>query len=163
MALLALGCSSDEETNLGQIGLIEGFLGGVAADEPRAALIGRDVLSAGGSAADAATAVYFALAVTLPSSASLGGGGVCLVHDTPSARTEAIRFLARRPADVPPGTARPSAVPGNPRGFFALHSKYGVLRWEQVVAPAEGLARFGTPVSRALARDLKQVGTALLA
>ena len=163
MALLALGCSSDEETNLGQIGIVEGFLGGVAADEPRAALIGRDVLSAGGTAADAATAVYFALAVTLPSSASLGGGGVCLVHDAKSARTEALQFLARRPAVVPPGTLRPNAVPGNPRGLFALHSKYGGLRWEQVVAPAESLARFGTPVSRALARDLDQVGDALLA
>ena len=163
LALLALGCSSDEERNLGQIGIVEGFLGGVAADEPRAALIGRDVLSAGGTAADAATAVYFALAVTLPSSASLGGGGVCLVHDTKSARTETLTFLARRPAVVAPGTPRPNAVPGNPRGFFALHSKYGVLRWAQLVAPAENLARFGTPVSRALARELDQVGTALLA
>ena len=163
LALLALGCSSDEEKNLGQIGVIEGFLGGVAADEPRAALIGRDVLSAGGTAADAATAVYFALAVTLPSSASLGGGGVCLVHDNESARTEALQFLARRPAVVAPGSRRPNAIPGNPRGFFALHSKYGVLRWAQVVAPAESLARFGTPVSRALARDLDQVGGALLA
>ena len=163
MALLALGCSSAEEKNLGQIGLVEGFLGGVAADEPRAALIGRDVLSAGGTAADAATAVYFALSVTLPSSASLGGGGVCVVHDATSARTEALLFPVRRPAVVPPGTVRPNAVPGNPRGFFALHSKYGVLRWAQLVAPAEGLARFGTPVSRALAHDLNQVGDALLA
>ena len=163
LALLALGCSSDEETKLGQIGIVEGFLGGVAADEPRAALIGRDVLSAGGTAADAATAVYFALAVTLPSSASLGGGGVCLVHDAKSARTEALQFLARRPAVVPPGTVRQNAIPGNPRGFFALHSKYGALRWEQVVAPAERLARFGTLVSRALAHDLDQVGDALLA
>ncbi len=163
MALLAWGCASDDEKNLGEIGIVEGFLGGVAADEPRAALIGRDVLSAGGTAADAATAVYFALSVTLPSSASLGGGGVCLVHDATSARTEALRFLVRRPAAVPPGTARPTAVPGNPRGFFALHSKYGVLRWAQLVAPAESLARFGTPVSRALAHDLGQVGDALLA
>ncbi|MDP6787597.1 MAG: gamma-glutamyltransferase [Rhodospirillales bacterium] len=162
-ALLAWGCASDEDANLGQIGIVEGFLGGVAADEPRAALIGRDILSAGGTAADAATAVYFALSVTLPSSASLGGGGVCLVHDAASGRTESLRFLARRPAAVPRATARPNAVPGNPRGFFALHSKYGFLRWAQLVAPAENLARFGTPVSRALARDLDQVGDALLA
>ena len=157
------GCSSDDDANLGRIGFVEGFLGGVAADEPRAALVGRDILSAGGTAADAATAVYFTLAVTLPSSASLGGGGVCLVHDHGTNTTEALDFLARRPESVPPTASRPSAVPGNARGFFALHSKYGRLRWAQLVAPAENLARFGTQVTRAFARDLLKVDQALMA
>ena len=142
--------------------IVEGFFGGVAVDEPRAALIGRDVLAAGGSAADAAVAVYFALSVTMPSSASLGGGGVCLVHDAASATTKALEFLARRPGSIPPTANRPSAVPGNPRGFFALHSKYGRLRWEQLVAPAENLARFGDRVSRAFAHDLGAVEAALM-
>ena len=57
---------------------------------------------------------------------------------------------------------RPSAVPGNVRGFSALHSKYGRLRWAQVVAPAANMARFGVPVSRAFARDLAKVEKALL-
>src|ERR1700752_3506691 len=48
----------------GQPGHVQGFLGGVVADEPRAALVGRDVLSLGGNAADAAVAVGLALAVT---------------------------------------------------------------------------------------------------
>src|SRR3546814_5500266 len=35
----------------------------------------------------------------------------------------------------------------------ALHARYGALRWEQLLTAAEALARFGTPMSRALARE----------
>ncbi len=166
-ACLALvACSDDislfeKKTAKGTIGHVAGFLGGVAADEPRAALVGRDVLSAGGSAADAATAIYFALAVTLPSSASLAGGGSCVVYDNQTKTAEALEFLPRPPARVPSGASRPSAVPGNVRGFFILHSKYGILKWSEIVAPAENLARFGHPVSRAFAARIKGVGDAL--
>ncbi len=141
---------------------VEFFPGGVAADEPLAAKVGRDLIMAGGTAADAAAGVYFALSVTLPSSASLGGGGSCVVWDYWSGKVEAIDFLSRPPAAPSATATRPSAVPGNVRGFASIHSKYGRLRWGQVVAPAEAMARFGIRVSRAFSVDLKSVEAALL-
>ncbi len=161
VSLAACG-TAEKEDDKGKIGFVKGFLGGVVADEPRAALIGRDVLSAGGTAADAVTAMYFAASVTMPSSASLGGGGVCIIHDNKDEKTETLDFLSKAPKSIPSGVERPTGVPMNARGFFILQSRYGDLRWGQLVAPAENLARFGTPVSRALAAELKPVGNALI-
>lgn len=141
---MAAACSSDEA---GKGGPPAVFVGGAAVDEPRAALAARDVLAARGTAVDAATAAYFTLAVTLPSAASLGGGGACLVFDARLGRIEAVDFTPRSAA---------SPAPMNARGFFVMQGRYGRARWEQLVGPAEGLARFGHPVSRALARDIAE-------
>ena len=161
LSVTACGLVPEDDGVRGTVGFIEGFIGGVAADEPRAALVGRDVLSAGGTASDAAVAMYFTLAVTMPSAASLGGGGVCMVHDAESQETQVLDFLAMAPRDIPGSASRPSAIPGNPRGFYALHAKYGELRWESLISPAGNLARFGAPISRALAHDINAVGSAL--
>ncbi len=175
LALALAACSSnpfatinpfqtkEDESKRGTIGFVQGFLGGVVTDEPRAALIGRDVLSAGVTAADAAVAAAFALSVTLPSSASLGGGGVCVVHDVKSKRTETLDFQAAIPGRMSPTVAHPVAVPGFVRGVAALHAKYGRLQWSQLVTPAEQLARFGNQVSRAFAGDLRKAAPATLA
>ncbi len=149
----------------GTPGYVRGFLGGVAADEPSAALVGREVLSAGGTAADAAVAVGFALAVTLPSRAGLGGGGACLAYD-PARKgpnkgvPEAVLFVP--PAPAHPGAAdRPAAVPMLARGLYLLHSHYGTRRFDSLIAPAEAMARDGVTVSRSLAHDLSIVAAPL--
>ena len=146
---------------------ISGFVGGVVADEPTAALAGREVLVLGGTAADAAVAIGFTLAVTYPSRASLGAGGACIAYSP--ARTgagegvpEAIVFVPVPPARAAAQADRPAAVPMLARGLFALHARYGRRPFETLVAPAEQLARFGTPASRAFVRDLQVVAGPLL-
>jgi gamma-glutamyltranspeptidase/glutathione hydrolase len=164
VALTALaGCSSGTAPAPGAYGVEPGFVGAVVADEPQAALIGRDVLRQGGTAADAAIAMYFAMAVTLPSQAALGGGGVCISFNPATNEAQSLEFLARPPAVTEASGDRPTAVPGNVRGMFALHGIYGRLRWAQLLAPAENLARFGFPVSRTLAADMAEVEGALAA
>lgn len=127
----------------------------IAADEPEAVFAARDILLAGGSAADAAAALGLVLAVTLPSRVGLGGGGTCVHFDARAADAQALDFMTRAAADDSGARFR-AGVPATPRGLFVLHAKYGVLPWAQVVAPAENLARFGYRVSRALARDLQE-------
>ncbi|HKM63923.1 MAG TPA: gamma-glutamyltransferase [Acidisphaera sp.] len=151
---------------VGQVGHVTGFLGGVVADEPRAALVGRTVLSEGANAADAATAVGFALAVTLPSRAGLGGGGACLAYSPGKDSInggvpEAIVFVP--PASEAAGGDRPAALPTLARGLFALQARYGRRPFDAMVTPAEQLARFGVQASRALVRDLDVVARPLMA
>jgi gamma-glutamyltranspeptidase/glutathione hydrolase len=72
----------------------------------------------------------------------LGGSGVCLVYDHAKQSVETLDFLAPQ---------RGAPVPATARGLYALYAKYGGgMRWEQLVIPAERMARLGQPVSRAL-------------
>lgn len=139
---------------------LKGFVGGVVADEPLAALAAREVLATGGSAADAAVTLAFMLSVTLPSRASLGAGGGCIAyqpgagsagHGTP----DAILFTPRAPA-VNAGD-RPAAVPMLARGMYLLSTLYGTRPFADLLAPAQQAAAAGFSVSRALGRDLVQV------
>src|SRR6185437_14678740 len=115
----------------------------VVGDEAEAVKVGAAVLAEGGSAADAATAVYFALSVTYPVAAGLGGGGLCVVHNAKGAN-EVFSFLTR---DSKGGG--PYALPGNVKGFWSLQHAYGKLSWDRLVAPAQTLAN-GFPISDAL-------------
>lgn len=121
----------------------------VVGDEPYAVKAGAQVLAQGGNAADAATAMYFALSVTYPVAAGLGGGGICLVHDPASGRNDEFDFLARNSAG---GGA--FAVPGNVRGFALLQTSFGALPWQRTIAAAEGYASTGFAISQALAKRL---------
>ena len=149
---LLLGACETGPPPVGELGPIEGFVGGVVADEPVAALVARNTLRNGGSAADAAVVLAFALAVTYPVGASLGGGGVCIVYDSLTGAVDTLEFLPRRAA-----AGGPVAVPGSVRGMAALHARYARLPWELLLDPARRLARDGFPVSRALARALAAV------
>ena len=158
------GCGAVKRTVLGAPKdgpeVVSGFIGGVVADEPRAALAAKEVLALGGNAADAATTLGLMLSVTLPSRASLASGGACIAYqpgeDSPNHGVpEAVMFLPAAPAVV--AGDRPAAVPMLARGLYLLSARYGTRNFAQAVAPAEAAARFGFQISRALANDLTQV------
>jgi gamma-glutamyltranspeptidase / glutathione hydrolase len=160
-AFVAVGlaaCSSEPEVVKLQLGeVIEGFVGGVSGDEPRASLVAQDVLASGGTAADAATAMALVMGVTYPAAASLGGGGSCLISDSATQTVETLNFLP-----VPAVGGGLIAVPGMVRGIAALHSRYGRMSWEVLISKAEELARKGHNVSRALADPMKAARPVIL-
>ncbi|MEM7121834.1 MAG: gamma-glutamyltransferase [Pseudomonadota bacterium] len=160
-----IGCDSldgfDDDVTEG-VPIVEGFFGGVAGDEPRAVLVARSTLAAGGSAADAVVAYFFASAVTYPAASSLAAGGACIAYTQGENQARLIDFRDAMPAASPEGELRPTMIPGAVRGMAVLHAEMGVLAWTDLITPAERMARFGHPVSRALARDLSLVGDALI-
>jgi gamma-glutamyltranspeptidase/glutathione hydrolase len=149
--LAIAACAKGGAQYAGELYTVDNFYGGIVADEPRAALVGREILNAGGNAADAVAAAYFVMSATMPSTAGLGGGGVCIIHraEEDKIASEVLDFLPRSAAG---GLV---AIPGSARGMAALSARYGSLPWAQLVAPAETIAQTGEAASRALANDVK--------
>lgn len=137
----------------GVIAPVEGFAGLVAGDEPRAVTIGRDVIGNGGSAADAAVAMYFTMMVTLPSRVGVAGGGACVVHNSGLGGQEGAPFAEAFEFLADPAAPDRLQLAG-PRAMAVMHARHGVLRWEALLIEAERLARLGHGASRAFATDL---------
>ncbi len=149
---------------------VVGTQGMVASQEATATRVGLDVLKGGGNAVDAAVAVGFALAVTLPRAGNLGGGGFMLVHMAESGETLALDYREEAPAaagrdlflgpdgEVDNRRARFSylsaGVPGSVAGLAAAQARFGRLSLAEVLAPAIRLAEEGLTVSSALAEGL---------
>ena len=152
--LFAAGCSDLEDT----LGFSSASAPAAAApvrvsalavaDEPLAARTGAAILGQGGSAADAATAMFFTLSATYPAAAGVGGGGICLVRGA-SGQVQEFDFLPRAPAG-----GGPMAVPGAVRGFYDLQRAYGILPWQRDVSPGESYAGAGFPISAMLAQRI---------
>ena len=146
--------------------------GMVASQQATATRIGVDVLRHGGNAIDAAVAVGFALAVTLPRAGNLGGGGFMLVHSAGSGETVAIDYREMAPSaarrdmyldaagKVDKKKARFShhavGVPGTVAGLTLALERYGTWPLDRVLEPAIRLAAEGIFVDYGLARSLKR-------
>jgi gamma-glutamyltranspeptidase/glutathione hydrolase len=135
----------------------------VSAANAFAAEAGREMLSAGGSAVDAAIATQLVLNVVEPQSSGIGGGAFILYWDkakselkaydgreTAPASARADRFLVDG-KPMPFGQAVLSGlsigVPGVVRLLEDVHGTYGKLAWAKLFEPAIRLADNGFDVS----------------
>lgn len=135
--------------------------GMVVAQERIAAGIGRDVLTRGGNAIDAAVATGFAMAVTYPRAGNIGGGGFMMIHLASSNEDIAIDYRESAPAaatrdmflgdDGKPDTKKSRdqalgiGVPGTVAGLALALEKYGSGKFKlaDLLTPAIALARDG--------------------
>lgn len=139
-----------------------GLDGMVVSQNEMASAIGAKVLAEGGNAIDAAVAVGFALAVTLPRAGNIGGDGFMTAYLADQKKVTVIDFrsVAPRAAKLDmfvdqEGEERPeasvgyraAAVPGTVAGLWMAHRRYGRASWDKLVAPATALARDGTVLS----------------
>jgi len=145
--------------------------GMVSSQEAIASQVGADILAAGGNAIDAAVAVGFALAVTLPQAGNVGGGGFMMVHLADTNKQIAIDYREMAPqrahrdmfldhnGEVDRERAGFShlaaGVPGTVAGLLHALENYGTMSRAQVLAPAIQLATEGFEVNYGLEGGLK--------
>jgi gamma-glutamyltranspeptidase/glutathione hydrolase len=129
---------------------------------------GLKIIKSGGNAADAAVATAFSLAVTRPYFGSIGGGGFMLMkfkghpvealdhREHAPEKSSSNMFLTTKNGDASETGGLAVAIPGSVAGLFALHEKYGKLKWEKLLQPAIDLASKGFIVSYEFSQITKE-------
>lgn len=157
--------------SLAQVGTANAYKHAVVVSaEKRASEVGRDILQQGGNAVDAAVAVQFALAVTLPRAGNIGGGGFMVLH-LADGTDRTLDFRERAPfkagpdmyirdGEYVPNLSREGAlavgVPGVVDGMVKVLKEYGNLSLQETIEPAIELARQGYHLSYAQAHVLNE-------
>ena len=121
--------------------------------------VGYQILEQGGNAVDAATAIGFALAVTLPRAGNLGGGGFMLIYDSSTKKVSTIDYRSAAPEKAKSemfltkngGVIRygyiVTAVPGTVAGLIKAHEEHGNLSLQKIIEPSIDLASKGFRVT----------------
>ncbi len=151
--------------------------GMVATQEALASDIGLKILKDGGNAVDAAVAVGFALAVTLPRAGNIGGGGFMMVYDAKQGKTVALDYREKAPSsasrdmyldkdgnaisDLSRYHGLAVGVPGTVAGLLKALEDHGTMSRGQVMAPAIALAENGIEVTAGLSESLEALSDRL--
>jgi gamma-glutamyltranspeptidase/glutathione hydrolase len=139
-----------------------GTRGMVVSDDREASSWGAEILRQGGNAIDAAVATAFALAVTRPHYAALGGGGFLIFCPKPTEKggspCQAIDYREQAPkaahrdlyirngkgdTHLSQNGALASGIPGVPAGLLLALEKYGTLSRQKILRRPIELAKKG--------------------
>lgn len=119
-----------------------------------------------GSAADAAIVAMLCEGVLSPHTTGITGGFIATIYDKATNKVESLiardvapmtanqNMFNDMPNDKPVDSGRAVAVPGEIKGYWELHKKYGKLPWKDLFEPIIKLAR-SSKVSSFLAKNLE--------
>jgi gamma-glutamyltranspeptidase/glutathione hydrolase len=138
-----------------------GTSGMVVSQNQASSDIGIEVLNMGGNAIDAAVAVGFSLATTLPRAGNLGGGGFMLIYLSDEKKTIAVDFRNAAPKKLSKKDFlflknnydqrrygyKASGIPGTVAGLLQTHDRYGKLPLKRILQPVIKQALEGIQVS----------------
>lgn len=139
----------------------------VASDADNCSTIGREILQNGGSAVDSAIATLLCVGVYNMHSAGIGGGFFMLSYDSATNKTHALdaREVAPQAANstmfsadikLADTGALAIAVPGEIKGYWEAHQKFGKLPWADLFEPTIRMCEDGFPVGEKLSIALVQ-------
>ncbi|MDZ7755260.1 gamma-glutamyltransferase [Rhodohalobacter sp.] len=177
LLLTALFFFSQYDFSTAQVSQPESYQNGVVTSGDRyASEAGLEILQKGGNAIDAAVAVQFALAVTLPRAGNIGGGGFMVLH-TDAGEINTLDFREKAPtratrnmyldedgefiSDKSKVGGLASGVPGTVDGMITALERYGTLALEIVMEPAIRLAEEGYTLTHSHARSLNSAADRL--
>ncbi|KAB0792868.1 hypothetical protein PPYR_14827 [Photinus pyralis] len=140
--------------------------GGVASNGFECAEIGSNILKKGGSAVDSAIATMACEGVAMPASTGIGGGFLMTIYirENQSSVTLNAREVAPLHASENMYNSNPElsykgglavAVPGELRGYWYAHKRFGVLPWKEILEPVIDLCKQGNRVTPYMERTYK--------
>lgn len=159
VTVVLLQKKNDSDSNFGQ--------GAVVANGPECASIGANILRQDGSAVDAAIATLLCDGVSAPQSMGLGGGFFMLIYTKKTGKVETLNAREMAPLaateemfvnDTTSASSQGGlavAVPGELKGYYEAHKKYGKLPWKTILEPIIKLCKEGHFVSPTLAKALR--------
>ncbi|XP_046391098.1 scoloptoxin SSD14-like isoform X2 [Ischnura elegans] len=138
----------------------------VATNGEPCAEIGKNILLKNGSAIDATVAALFCEGVTCLQSMGLGGGFLMTIYEKKSNKAFVLDARETAPAAADKNMYHGNeslaqvgglaiAVPGELRGYWEAHKRFGRLPWRELVMPTVELCRKGSPVNAYIARFLR--------
>ncbi|XP_063969740.1 glutathione hydrolase 1 proenzyme-like [Lytechinus pictus] len=141
----------------------------VVTDTEICSIMGKEILERGGSAVDALITSQLCIGLVNAQSSGLGGGFFMVIYDAASQSSHFIDaretapsganwgFVTHRLATGSQTGINSTAIPGEVRGLWDAHQKYGKLPWEDLFKPIIELADKGYRATSHLEDTLRKM------